>query len=491
MLAEAEKGRIVSPLILNEAGAPSFTGGMATIGDRVSIEQVEPKGVEPYRVELLQGSAVMTPLALLDAVGFMDERYFLYFEETDWFLSMKGKAELHVAPDARAHHHKTSHGRAVPTLYYVYYFLRNTLIFNNKYTGSHRAAQVHYTEEFVGGWRSKIERDAPGFIPIFDALTQAAFEDGAHGVTGRVDIQARLDKIIGPSGTPGGVEYIEPDAIGGPTFPSYGESRRDVWVFSGDYPVLSVQANRTDPHADIMKEGRNCAFRIDLPHETILGAQGPITVREGETGAQLEPSQKLRREVLQADQLHMTHFSVVEAMRYRKSAFKAGVDTCVNGVLRGWIYDQVMPERVVYFDLVIDGVTVPGQAANKPFRSPGQRSGALREIGFEVRLPSRLVRGKTEITVKIRPMGSNHEALECRTPSEWKWGNYNPGFSGEEFFRWAVLNRMTPEAAYGQSTKLQRHFAAALTCERQLAAHADHGLTASIVMPVYNRERSD
>ncbi|MEM8826920.1 MAG: glycosyltransferase, partial [Pseudomonadota bacterium] len=270
LLAEAEKGRIVSPLILNEAGAPSFTGGAATIGDRVSIDQIEPKGAAPYQVELLQGSAVMAPLALLDVVGFMDESYFLYFEETDWFLSMKDKAALYVAPDAVAHHHKTSHGRAVPTLYYVYYFLRNTLIFNKKFTGDHQAALSHYTEEFVGGWRGKIERDAPSFIPIFDALTRAAFEDGASGVTGRIDIQARLNEIIPPSGTPGGVDYIEPDAIGGSTFPSYGEDRREVWVFSGDYPVMAVKADRTDPTADIAEERPNCAFRIELPPETIL-----------------------------------------------------------------------------------------------------------------------------------------------------------------------------------------------------------------------------
>ncbi|MDG1373243.1 MAG: glycosyltransferase [Paracoccaceae bacterium] len=490
LLSEAVKGHIVSPLILNEAGAASFTGGSATIGDQVSIEQIQPEQDAPYAVDLLQGSAVMLPLTVLDDVGFMEESYFLYFEETDWFLSMKGKAELRVAPNAVAHHHKTSHGQAVPTLYYVYYFLRNALIFNKKHSGSYEAAKTHYANEFIGGWQKKIRRDAPSFIPIFDALSRIAFEDGEKGVVGRVDIQARLDDVLGLSGTPGGIEYIEPDAIGGSTLPSFGGKPRNIWVFTGDYPALVAKANEAGPKANFEDGRPRCDFHIELPLGVLLGASGPVTLRESETGARLPLSVELRKNVLCNDQLHSAHFSAAEAIRLRKPSYRASVNECVNGVLRGWISDQMYPERTVYFDVAINGVVIAGQPADKPHRDPTRGRSIYKNNGFEVRIPAHLLHGKKEIDVTIKPAGVGQHVCQRTITSQWRWGNYNPNFSGEAFLRWALLNRTTPEESYRDSENLHRYFATTLRHEQRLAASADHGLTSSIIMPVYNRERT-
>lgn len=485
LLAEAGKGHIVSPLILNDVGAASFTGGTATIGDRVSIDQVLPDGDAPYAVDTLQGSAVMLPLAALDRVGFMEEGYFLYFEETDWFLSMKGKASLRVVPAAAAYHHKTSHGDRVPTPYYVYYFLRNALIFNKKYCGAFEAAQAHYDGEFVAGWRARIKKTGLGYLPVFEALAQAAFEDGAKGLCCRIDIQARLDEILGLSGTPGGVEYIEPDAIGGMTMPSFGGRPRTVWMFVGDYPALSVAANHAGPKASFADGRPRADFRIPLPMKTLLGPNAPVTLRESETGARLALSADLVENVVGADQLRTGHFSALETLRRRKTAFRCEIETCVNGVVRGWIADDVAPERTVYFDLTVDGATLSGLAANQP------RTGRdTRDNGFEARLPPELVRGKTEIKVGIRPSGSDQPLLTRKIASTWRWGGYDPNFSVEAFFRWALLNRATPEGAYRESHVLQQYFANVLDLEKRRAAATDHDLTASIVTPVYNRERT-
>ena len=492
LLAEAEVGRIVSPVILNAAGAASFTGGKATIGDRVEVGQVAPEGDAPYPVDLLQGSAVMLPLAALDVVGFMEESYFLYFEETDWFLSMKGKAELWVTPGAVAHHRKTSHGQATPTLYYIYYFLRNSLTFNKKFCGDYEGAKAHYTDEFVAGWRSKIERTAPRFLPIYEALVRVAFEDGARGVVGRIDIQARLDEVIGRPGTPGAIEYIEPDAIGGSTLSSFAGDRRVVWVFAGEYPVMSVPANEAGPKANFADGRRRSDFRVDLPVETLVGANAPLTLRESETGARLPISARLCEEVIADDRLTLAHFSALAAVQLRKSEFHASIEDCVQGVIRGWIYDRLYPDRTVYFDLVVDGTVVSHQVANLPHADLSNPKGLnlpQSAHGFEVRIPAELVRGKDKLEVAIHPSGDG-EALSRTVACHWSWGNYNPIFSGEQFLSWALLNRTTPGQAYRESDRLQRYFATMLTLERRQAAATDHALTATVVMPVYNREHT-
>ncbi|WP_332699058.1 glycosyltransferase family 2 protein [Devosia sp.] len=50
------------------------------------------------------GASMMVSRAFLEAVGFMSERYFLYFEELDWAVRARGKYRLAWAPASLVYH---------------------------------------------------------------------------------------------------------------------------------------------------------------------------------------------------------------------------------------------------------------------------------------------------------------------------------------------------------------------------------------------------
>jgi N-acetylglucosaminyl-diphospho-decaprenol L-rhamnosyltransferase len=66
---------------------------------------VRRMGDEPQRVDWISGANFMIRGELLDAVGLMDERYFLYFEETDYCLQAEHAGwECWYVPAARVMH---------------------------------------------------------------------------------------------------------------------------------------------------------------------------------------------------------------------------------------------------------------------------------------------------------------------------------------------------------------------------------------------------
>lgn len=62
-------------------------------------------GGEPQAVDWVSGASMMIRRALIDAVGMMDERYFLYYEETDFCLRARRAGwECWYVPSARVLH---------------------------------------------------------------------------------------------------------------------------------------------------------------------------------------------------------------------------------------------------------------------------------------------------------------------------------------------------------------------------------------------------
>lgn len=61
--------------------------------------------MEPVEIESGIGACLMVRKSAMDAVGFLDERYFFFMEETDWALSMsKAGWKSYLVPDARIYH---------------------------------------------------------------------------------------------------------------------------------------------------------------------------------------------------------------------------------------------------------------------------------------------------------------------------------------------------------------------------------------------------
>jgi len=71
----------------------------------------------------LRGSCILVRQAIIETVGLMDERFFLYFEETEWCLRMRSSGwNIRITSDAVAHHVGKASVRttsALPSLEYM------------------------------------------------------------------------------------------------------------------------------------------------------------------------------------------------------------------------------------------------------------------------------------------------------------------------------------------------------------------------------------
>jgi len=100
----------------------------------------------PYRVDYVVGACLMTTRAALDAVGPLDERFFMYFEETDWCVRAAAAGyAIYLEPRARIAHLE---GRAAARVhdFTLAQFQKSYRLFVAKHRGDHwvclfRAAQ--------------------------------------------------------------------------------------------------------------------------------------------------------------------------------------------------------------------------------------------------------------------------------------------------------------------------------------------------------------
>jgi GT2 family glycosyltransferase len=90
----------------------------------------EDRGQYPGRaVDYLNGCGLMVTRAAVEAVGLLDSRYFMYWEETDWCRRIaRAGFEIRFEPGARMRHKAPIHHQELgPTT--LYYVARNRLLF--------------------------------------------------------------------------------------------------------------------------------------------------------------------------------------------------------------------------------------------------------------------------------------------------------------------------------------------------------------------------
>lgn len=97
--------------------------GMRGLGERDSgqYESLE-------RCDYIPGCSMFVPLAVVDQVGKMPERFFMYFEETEWCERMtRAGIELLYVPQSVVFHHFADEKMGRP--FTVYYYNRNERLF--------------------------------------------------------------------------------------------------------------------------------------------------------------------------------------------------------------------------------------------------------------------------------------------------------------------------------------------------------------------------
>lgn len=96
--------------VINSAGSALYVGGYG--GDRGFLERDRGQYDEPAEVFSFCGGAVMFRRAFLDQVGLLDERFFIYYEDTDlaWRGRQAGWRYRYVPTSVVRHDHSATSG---------------------------------------------------------------------------------------------------------------------------------------------------------------------------------------------------------------------------------------------------------------------------------------------------------------------------------------------------------------------------------------------
>lgn len=140
------------------------TGSTARLWDRMHLGSLEE--FEDRTVDFVTSCAACIKAAVFHKVGLMDERYFIYYDETDWFVraSEAGFRTVYVPRAKMWHKVSASMGTTSPAT--DYYFNRNMLLFLSKHRrglarirslvlagGRHLLTIATYTVKSHGGKR--------------------------------------------------------------------------------------------------------------------------------------------------------------------------------------------------------------------------------------------------------------------------------------------------------------------------------------------------
>jgi len=166
---------VLGPLVYHfaEPGVIQSAGGsLGDNWDSVHIGQNEPDAgqyTQPRMVDWISGCAILVRRKAIEQVGMLDERFFYYWEETEWCLRLcrAGWQVWHV-PEAKLWH-KGVQRDYQPSPSVTYYSTRNRLLMLGKHHAPVRVwlrAWVVYLRRFISWtvrpkWREKrAHRDA-------------------------------------------------------------------------------------------------------------------------------------------------------------------------------------------------------------------------------------------------------------------------------------------------------------------------------------------
>lgn len=165
-------------IIWTAGGRIDWTRGKSFM---IGVDQRSDDGDYKMReVDFVSGCALLVRVATLEKAGYLDPRFFMYYEETEWCVRIQraGYRILHV-PQARIWHKiQPDDGRARSPLVH-YYMVRNRLLFLRA-TGAGTGAWLHtllgeYLRTLVSWtvkprWRGKKEQRRMMIRAIGDAF---------------------------------------------------------------------------------------------------------------------------------------------------------------------------------------------------------------------------------------------------------------------------------------------------------------------------------
>jgi GT2 family glycosyltransferase len=168
-----------------DGGIIDWSRGGATAHARMGKLDRDVPDAAVARTDYVTGCSMLVRREVFEDVGLIPEHYFLYYEETDFNVRAQRQGwHTIVAPKSKLWHFRRSQG-ALPSPYYVYYLIRNRLVFASAFCDASADDVVDDLAGFINGWRVKVEKNDRTWLDTFDWLVAEGIADGRAGRTGR------------------------------------------------------------------------------------------------------------------------------------------------------------------------------------------------------------------------------------------------------------------------------------------------------------------
>ncbi|MFA7319271.1 MAG: glycosyltransferase family 2 protein [Parcubacteria group bacterium] len=175
LVEDMEKDRKIgvgSPLIFEKSGAVWFSGGRINWW-RMRADQLTEKLQENYFLsDYISGCAMLIRASVFHSAGLLDERYFLYYEDTDFsFAARTAGYKLLVSAKSQIMHLEKSRESGSQK---VYWLVLSALIFFKKNTPLYLKP---YTSVFLGVRRFKNWLEVRFYKNDMAGVVQKAYQD--------------------------------------------------------------------------------------------------------------------------------------------------------------------------------------------------------------------------------------------------------------------------------------------------------------------------
>jgi len=473
---------IHSPVILRENELVSFHSTI--INQNSDTLQVEHRyaGLQPtflpegiQESDSLNGCALFFSSSTIDKYGYIPEEYFLYFEETDWTWSSKKKgANLFVHSDIKIIHTKDSQKGGLPTLAYTYYLLRGALLFAAKHSFDMLHTRNKFENTFVKAWVSKIKIRQPELENVFLTITNAAFEDGLKGVTGKVDLFEKLEEYsVSNADSFGIIESCNGSHISGwAVADKNNKALKSKLLFY----VAGTYKGCVEPsllREDISELGFN--IQAGFSHKIDIDDYSKLEIIDSNSLKSINKNYK---------NLKVT--TAPKLFNNKSSSFKSSIEGVKNGKLSGWAIDVNNQNITLDLGVYIDNEFVTSVIANSYRADLAEAKLNNGYCSFTTIIPPHYLE-RDSINISLKLLGDENTLSQKSVKQEIIANGYNLNFNLNSFLNWSYVNVITPYGMYEKSHKLQRELAFIKNNLVNEASSLKEQIFISVIMPAYNR----
>jgi len=426
----------------------------------------------PYEVDYISGASIFCRSTIFNKGNLLPEEYFLYFEETDWSLSLhKNHTKFLIDPSIELFHYKRSENQGLPSKYYFYYYIRNAINFTRKFN----AKTISLTKEkiksnFIGVWLNKIKLESPEKLSTYIKIANKALEDGDNNIFGKFDIESFIlsedNNFQSNKNFVGCLDEISSNQIKGWIADLFDVDATENAVIHIDGHLIS-EIKASDYREDLKIAGYgagNHSFTIPIDNQLSDSKVHQITLKS--TSGKIldtkifyqEPQEKLL----------------------------GRIDGIKDYYLIGWAYNPTYIGEPITIEVLDESGLVITRATCDIYRKDLLSNGIGNGYhGFSARLPLQLLDGN-EHEFTIRNAADHKEVFKKTITSSIPVPSL-PQLPLRNKLEWLFMNR---EARYVEGDELIKHYEYNKISLAKKYIKSNQNILITVIMPCFNREKT-